>query len=258
MHLIQAIILGIVQGLTEFIPVSSSGHLIIAEHFLGITSGGLAFDVALHAGTLLALILIFGKDFWRYGKAALSGHGSEAKMGRLLILATVPAVLSGLLLEELVATSFRSVFMVSVNLIWVGIIMLAVERWASRNGTLEQISLKQAAIVGTAQALAIVPGISRSGSTIAAGRMAGLDRVAAARFSFLLSGPIIAGALLKQILGGGQLTGQYDIVMAGVLAAFVSGYIAIKFLLGYLSRYGLGIFAWYRIGLGVILLMVGL
>lgn len=258
MHLFQAIILGIVQGITEFIPVSSSGHLIIAERLLGVTQASLAFDVALHAGTLLALLIIFGRDFWRYGMAAIKGSGSDAKIGRLLILGTVPALLSGILLENLVETSLRSVMIVSFNLVWVGLVMLAVERWAVSRHNLEQVTTGQAALIGTAQALAVVPGISRSGSTIVAARFLGLDRVTAARFSFLLSGPIIAGALLKQVLGGAELAGQYDILAAGILAAFASGYLAIKFLLSYLSRYGLEVFAWYRIGLGIVLLVVGI
>lgn len=261
MSLLEAIILGIIQGLTEFIPVSSSGHLVLAHTLIG-DDGGLVFDVALHGGTLLALVIFFHRDLFRLIKSFFS-KSKDAKLAKLLILATIPAVIFGVALESYVESTFRSTKLVAFNLIFVALLMLLVERYSqklSQKTKLEDTSLKQALAVGFAQAAAIIPGVSRSGSTITTGLLMGMDRVAATRFAFLLGIPIMFGALLKTIADN-ALTGfggELDIFVVGVLSAFVSGMVAIKFLLKFLGRHSLDLFAYYRIGLGILVLALAL
>ena len=261
MTILQAIILGLVQGITEFIPVSSSGHLLLFHHLLGTAGNGLAFDVALHAGTLGALVLYFGKDLWLYLKS-LFVKSDKTGLTIMLIAATVPAAIIGYLLESAAESTFRSVRLVSINMLVFGLIMLAAEHYYKKrkaHSNLEQTTAKQAMYMGFAQALAVVPGVSRSGSTISAGLLAGLDRVAATRFSFLLGIPITAGAIFKVMIGSGTLhtiAQQQTIFLTGVLTAFVSGMFAIRFMLKYLSNHGLHIFAYYRIVLGISLILL--
>ncbi len=259
MSILEAILLGIVQGLTEFLPVSSSGHLILTEKLLGIRASSLAFDVALHAGTLMALIIFFRHDIARLIKA-VKHKTHEARIARLLLIATLPAVLVGLGLEGLVEDTFRSMVLVAVNLIFVAIFMLIAERQYGKRKDftkLNNIRTKQALVVGLAQALAIIPGVSRSGSTITAGLLGGMDRVSATRFSFLLGIPITFGALLKMLVGGegiSQVQNDATVFLAGICAALLSGIFAIRFLINFLSKYGLTIFAYYRIVLGIVVL----
>ncbi len=259
MTIFEAIILGIVQGLTEFIPVSSSGHLVIFHALFGIEENGLAFDVALHIGTLTALAIFFYKDLLLLAKGIL-GRNDHKGLAWLLVGATIPAVFMGVLLQDVAETSFRSAALVAVNLILVAFFMLAAEGYARRHyenkTTLLQTKVSQAAVIGVAQAVALVPGVSRSGITITAGVFAGLDRVSATRFSFLLAIPITLGAIVKIMSdGGGQaLSQQPSIFLAGILSALVSGLFAIRFLIRYLSKHDLTIFAYYRIVLGVCIL----
>lgn len=261
MSLLQAIILGIVQGLTEFIPVSSSGHLVLAHHFLNTNTNALAFDVALNIGTLAALFLFFGKDLLEYVHA-LFVKGPKTKLTYMLIAATVPAAVTGFLLESAAESSFRSAKLVSINLIVVGCIMLLAERFYTKHTShtkLEDISTKQALTMGFAQAAAVIPGVSRSGSTIMTGLFVGIDRVAATRFSFLLGIPIISGAVLKVMTEGSTvqaLGDQKDLFAVGIITAFLSGLVAIRFMLKYLSRHGLHAFAYYRITLGLVVLAI--
>lgn len=260
MNILEAVILGIIQGLTEFIPVSSSGHLVVTQDLFNIDAS-LAFDVALHGGSLLALFVFFHKDIVKLGMA-LFVKSPETRLAWLLALATIPAILAGVLLESRAETTFRSTNLVAINLMIAGLFMFGAEWYAGRRHKqitqLKNTSMRQALAIGIAQALAIVPGVSRSGSTITMGLFAGLDRIAATRFAFLLGIPIITGALLKTILGDGlgELQSQPGIVFAGALAAFVSGLFAIKFLISYLSKHSLAVFAWYRIALGVLILLV--
>jgi len=257
--IIEAIFLGIVQGVTEFVPVSSSGHLIIANELFNIESS-LVFDVALHGGTLLALAVFFYKDILRLVKALVI-KSEETRLAWLLAAATIPAVIVGVLLESSVESTFRSTNLVAINLIVAGLLMFVAEHYSKKlekTKKLEQISVKQALGVGAAQALAIIPGVSRSGSTITMGLLVGLDRVRATRFAFLLGMPIIAGAFFKTIIGEGMGDVQANpvIFLAGGLTAFVSGLFAIKFLLRYLSSHSLSAFAWYRVGLGLLVLLL--
>lgn len=259
MNFLQAIILGIIQGITEFIPISSSGHLVIAHEVLNINSS-LSFDVALHGGTLLALIVFFHRDIVRLAKA-LFVKTEETKLAWLLVLATIPAVIAGILLESSAESTFRSVRLVAINLIIAGLIMFAAEWFAAKRKQqtkLKKVSLLQAIGIGLAQALAIVPGVSRSGSTITMGLFVGMDRVAATRFAFLLGIPIITGAFIKTMLGDGmaQFQTQQGVYLVGGVAAFLSGLVAIKFLLKYLSGHSLALFAWYRLALGALVLLV--
>ncbi|MDZ7744536.1 MAG: undecaprenyl-diphosphatase UppP [Candidatus Saccharibacteria bacterium] len=260
MSIIEAIILGLIQGLTEFVPVSSSGHLLLIQDVFG-SEIGLTFDVALHIGTLLSLLLIFRRDIVELTKA-LFKRSEKTGLAILLAIATVPAVIAGTLLQEAAETTFRSPIIVAIMLILVGVLMLVAERWTVRHqnkNALEHVSWRQAVIIGTAQAIAIIPGTSRSGSTITAGLFAGLDRVTSTRFSFLLAIPVMLGATLKVMLSEysmGLVADTPGIFIIGVIVAFLTGLFAIRFLLSFLSRHSLATFAYYRMGLGGIVLLL--
>jgi undecaprenyl-diphosphatase len=208
MSIIQAIILGLIQGFTEFIPISSSGHLVLAHHALGVVNTGLAFDIALHFGTLIALLLYFWKDLWLLA-VSIFRKTEHTKLTWLLILATIPAAVIGFLLESAAESNFRSVRLVGTTMLGFGLIMLITEHFyqkQTKHAALDNITTRQALSMGFAQAAAVVPGVSRSGSTITMGLLAGLDRVAATRFSFLLGIPITAGAVIKVFTEGGWRT----------------------------------------------------
>ncbi len=261
MSIIEAIILGIIQGLTEFIPVSSSGHLLLAHELLGVNESGLAFDVALHIGTFFALIIFFHKDIYELILGIL-GKNERKKLAWIIVAATIPAVIGGVLLQDYAENAFRSPILVSINLIWVSLAMLAAERYAKsrkdKPTELDKTNLKQGIFIGIAQTIALIPGISRSGSTITAGIFAGLDRVSATRFSFLLAIPITFGAILKVMTDSdtiNQLGSQQGVFVVGIISAFLSGIFAIKFLIKYLSKHTLNIFAYYRLAIGLIALV---
>lgn len=261
MSLIQAFILGLVQGLTEFIPVSSSGHLVFLHHALGVSESGLAFDVALHAGTLIALLAYFRTDIaLLFG--SLFKKSDKTRLAYMLISATIPAAVLGYLLESAAESTFRSVRLVSGTMLVFGLIMLLAEWYYKKHKThlsLDQVGLKQAMTMGFAQALALVPGVSRSGSTITAGLFVGLDHVAATRFSFLLGIPITAGAVLKVFTQDGvvdQLKSDQAVFVVGVVTALISGLLAIRFMLKYLSKHGLHVFAYYRIALATLVILI--
>ncbi len=258
MTLLQAIILGAIQGFTEFIPISSSGHLVIAHSLLGLENGGLAFDVALHFGTLLALVTFFKNEIGRLSVAFFK-KSRETNLARMLALATLPAVVAGMLLENAAESAFRSIRLVSFNLLIVGIVMLLAERYSKKltKKDVYEVRSGQAIGIGVAQAAALVPGVSRSGATITAGLFSGLDRVSATRFSFLLGIPITFGAILKVFLDGNlvsNFSGQMDVVLTGVIMSFATGLFAIKFLLKFLAKNTLAIFAYYRIILALVIL----
>jgi undecaprenyl-diphosphatase len=259
MQLIDSIILGLVQGLTEFIPVSSSGHLILVGHFLNFQYSGLAFDTALDVGTLAALYAFFARDFWEIGRDFVLG-GPKRRLGLYLGLATIPGVIAGVLVQPYAETIFRDSRLVAINLIWVGIVMYLVDKYSNTKLNMGSVTLPRVMTVGLAQALALVPGISRSGITITIGRALGFDRVSATRLSFLLSAPIITGATLKVLVEPTNMQQMWTapwLYVAGIVSAAVSGFLAIKFLLKYLSKHGLAIFAAYRVAVGTLLLMVG-
>ncbi|HEU4878035.1 MAG TPA: undecaprenyl-diphosphatase UppP [Gemmatimonadaceae bacterium] len=253
----QAIILGLIQGLTEFLPISSSAHLSLTPVILGWKDPGLAFDVALHFGTLIAVLWYFRKQWVELIIAA----GGILKTRRIdtvdkkrvifLILATIPGAIGGLLLEEKAETVFRAPTLTAIALILMGILLWAVDRLSAQSRPLDKMRWVDALVIGLAQVVALVPGVSRSGSTITAGRFLNFDRQSAAIFSFLMSMPIIAAAVVlkgPEVLHEGGITTQ---VIAGVLAAAVSSWLAIAILLRYVSKHSYGIFALYRVVLGV-------
>jgi undecaprenyl-diphosphatase len=264
--LLQAIVVGIVQGLTEFLPVSSSAHLILVPRVLGWSDTFIlsaAFDATLHLGTLVALIAYFWRDLWRYLVAFLrlvrdrsvAGDG-DRKMALLLALSIIPGAILGVGLEGFVDTFFREQLLVVCGLLVVGAAILFVaERAARHTHQMEELTPRQALGIGLAQAFALFPGISRSGITISAGLFLGLKREAAARFSFLMSTPIIAGAglwKLRELIGGGAGTFDGAALIAGLIAAAISGLVAIWFLLAYLRRASTDVFGLYRVGAAIV------
>jgi undecaprenyl-diphosphatase len=256
MSTLQALILGLVQGLTEFLPVSSSGHLVLVPWWLGWENPGLAFDALLHWGTLLAVVLYFWRDWWEMLMALVRRVQRQPAQGKdhlflAILVGTIPAALLGFLLEDFFEGLFGQPATVAFFMIVTGFILLFAERWTQRHRQgrpMEKLSYLDALFVGVGQAMAIAPGISRSGSTIAAGLVRELDRATAARFSFLLGTPIIFGAGLLKLkdlveMGTGE-TGFLPLVV-GFLAAFISGMLAIRYLLRYLQHHTLNIFAYY-------------
>ncbi|MCS7039145.1 MAG: undecaprenyl-diphosphatase UppP [Anaerolineae bacterium] len=252
MSLLEAILLAIVQGVTEFLPISSSAHLVLVPWWLGWEAPGLAFDTVLHLGTLLAVVLYFWRDWWdlAVGLWPRSARRDPAQQRLLLalIVGTLPAAVVGYLFEDFFAAMFERPVGVAVGLILTGLLLILAERRRHGGLTLERIGWLDAFIVGLAQAVAIFPGISRSGITIAAGLGRGLERPAAARFSFLLSAPIIFGAGLFQlrelIATGFDTTGVLPVV-TGLVVAAVAGMLSIRYLLRYLQRRTLYAFTGY-------------
>lgn len=258
--MLKAIALGLVQGLTEFIPVSSSGHLILVGHVLNFPESSLAFDVALHIGTLVALLAVFSREFIKLARSIFD-KTTKTKLAWLVVIATIPGALIGALLEGKVETVFRSTRLVAIDLIAMAVVMLIADRIASHRRKLETMGKGDALALGLAQGLAVIPGISRSGITITAGVLQGFDYVSATRFSFLMSAPIIAGAIVKVLLGGGvaaEISGHFGLFAAGIAASLLSGLWAIKFMLRYLENHGLKAFAYYRIALGLLVIISSL
>ncbi|MEX0909482.1 MAG: undecaprenyl-diphosphatase UppP, partial [Gemmatimonadaceae bacterium] len=253
MTVLQALILGIIQGFTELLPISSSAHLALTPWLLGWPDSGLAFDVALHLGTLIAIVAYFHEEWRRLFLAALSlakkrrVDTPEEKRVIFLVLATIPAGIAGVLLEDAAETVFRSPVIIATNLIVLGIILWAVDRFMSRERGMESLGWKGALFVGLAQCLALVPGVSRSGSTITAGRALKLTRESAAVFSFLLSMPITLAAVLFKLPDAVRQAESIVPLAVGVVAAAVSAWVAIAVLLRYVARRSYGIFAVYRV-----------
>lgn len=251
MGVLTAVALGLAQGLTEFLPVSSSGHLVILGHFFGLREAGVAFDVFLHLATVLAVGVYFRTDL-----LLLLG---DRRRVLLLLLATLPAGVAGLLLEDLFTRLFSSVTATGVALLGTGFVLWGAERLSAgyrRRHPLERMSAADAWWIGVGQAVAIIPGLSRSGTTIATGLVRGLDRESAARFSFLLSIPVILGAGVLQLrhLTIGSFSEAAPLA-AGFAAAFLSGLAAIHILLGVVRRAKLTVFSWYVWGLGAFTLL---
>lgn len=248
--MLQAIVLGIIQGVTEFLPVSSTAHLILFPWFFkwGGEVDSLTFDIALHAGTLLALLLCFWRDWMEL-------IARRQRLFGLIVLGSVPAGIVGFLLNDFAEKHLRSPLLISFTLIAVGLLMLASER-RFKYRTLEKIGLGDAIVIGVSQALAVIPGVSRSGITICAGLFRGFEREAAARFSFLLSTPIIAGATLlhfkKAFLG--HESHDIKLFTVGLAASFITGFLAIKFLLNFLKRHPLNVFVYYRFALAAVII----
>jgi undecaprenyl-diphosphatase len=255
-------VLGIVQGLTEFLPISSSAHLILVPRVLGWRDLGLQFDVAIHLGTLAALLIYFRADWVRLARGLLGGSGkavpAERRLALAIVLGCVPAVIAGVKLEEWAEDTLRNSHLIAITMILMGLAMGAADRLGKRVRSLESLSWLDALWIGCAQALALVPGVSRSGVTLTAGMALGFRRDDAARFSFLLSAPITAGAALyelRHVLTGGLPPHERLVFGAGILASGLVGYLAIAFLLSYLRRGNLLIFVLYRLLLGALILL---
>lgn len=268
MTLLQAILLGIVQGLTEFIPVSSSGHLVLVPHLLGWEfdhSQAFVFDVLVQWGTLFAVFLYYRKDltiialdFFRTLIKGTPFSTENSRMGWYLILATIPAVIVGLLCKDLIKSAFSNAKVTGFFLLLTAALLIIAEIAGKRNRSTKEITWLDSLWIGCAQVLALLPGVSRSGSTIAGGMIRNLDRSSAARFSFLMSVPVMLGAglLAFKDLFAMQATGDFLLSLGvGFIAALVSGYMAIHWLIAYLNKHSLYIFAAYCSLLGVTILL---
>lgn len=263
--MIDIIILGIIQGIAEFLPISSSAHLIIFRDIFGIgTNIGseieLAFDLALHFGTLLAIIIYFFNDLFKILLDGLT-KGTKTKNGRLfwyLIIATIPAGIVGVLFEDVFDTFFRKqLWLIAIALIVMGIIIYMVDKKSKIRFDIKEMKWYQALIVGCAQVFALIPGFSRSGTTITASRALGLDREDSAKFSFYLSVPVVAGATLLTLIKGETLTIISENLMIfgiGILISFITGLLCISFLLKYIRNNDFKAFMIYRIILGILVL----
>lgn len=265
MSLFEAIVLGIVQGLTEFLPISSSGHLRIVPAIAGWDDPGAAFTAVIQLGTMAAVVLYFRNDLLRIARTWLASlrdpslrRERDARLGWYLILATIPISLLGLAFSNQIENGVRDLYLIAIMLIVFGIVLLLAERVSRRERDLDTISGRDAVVVGFAQALALIPGVSRSGATISAGLLLGFDRVAAARFSFLLSIPavVLSGLYeMKDVINGSAegSVGVGPTAVATVLA-FVTGYISIAFLLRFLTTHTTNVFVAYRVAIGAIVL----
>jgi undecaprenyl-diphosphatase len=264
----QALVMGIVQGLTEFLPISSSGHLLLVPYLFGWDDPfieSLAFSVVLHGGTLLALLVYF-RDEWRRlipaGLATIRDRSfrddPDRRLAWLIAIATIPAVIAALLFNDLIEETIRQAWLVAVTLVIGGVILWLADRFGPRTHRLEGLTFRGATGIGVAQALALIPGVSRSGISMSAALFAGLDRADAARFSFLMATPITAMAVAYEGLKlvRGEVVGAEPIpLLVGVIAAFVSGILAITVLLRYLRTNSFTIFVVYRFVLAAIVLV---
>ena len=253
MNYLLAILAGVLQGLTEFLPISSTGHLIIFENIFRISQKdfGLAFDASLHLGSLLAVLIFFYKDY-------LKIFNFKNKLFVKLVAGTIPAVLFGLIFESAVESSLRQIWVVALGLILFSLVIVLAENYGKRTRRRENISIKDSLVIGVFQALAVIPGVSRSGSTISAGLFLNLTREEAAKFAFILSGPVIAGAGAKkffEVVSTSALRGSdLNFFLIGMATSAVFGYLTIKYFLKYLSTRTLYPFVFYRVAIGLILL----
>jgi undecaprenyl-diphosphatase len=269
MNILQATILGIVQGLTEFVPVSSTAHLILVPWLLGWTfdpTAAFAFDVLVQLGTLVAVIVYFWKDLWGIAQAFIRGllqrkpfESAESRLGWLILVATVPALILGLLLKKFFEGLHSQPVIVATILLAAATLLFASERIGRRTRALDSLTWLDALIIGSAQALALLPGVSRSAATISGGLARDLERPAAARFSFMMSIPIMLAAsavAIKDLLELPNFTAYLPPLALGFITAAIVGYAAIHWLLGYLSKRSLNVFAWYRIAAGILCLVI--
>jgi len=264
-EIIKAIVLGIVQGLTEFLPISSTAHLRIVPALFGWEDPGAAYSAVIQIGTMLAVVIYFFKDLLKISSKVVMNLKNkkfitdyESKLGWYIIIGTIPIIIFGLLLENLIENEFRSLYVISFSLIFFAIILGIAEKLSKKNLDLKDITLGRALIVGFAQALALIPGASRSGVTITGGLFAGFNREAAARFSFLLSVPaVLLSGLYEFYKILPLLTDQsaLSLIVASV-TSFLSGILAIELLLRYLRTHSTFVFVWYRIALGILLLVL--
>jgi undecaprenyl-diphosphatase len=263
----EAIVLGIVQGVTEFLPISSTAHLRIVPAFAGWEDPGAAFTAVTQLGTMSAVLLYFRADLWRITRAwtrSLRDRAArrelDARLGWYILLGTIPIGVFGLAFKDQIETGARDLYIIGTALIVLGLVLLVAEKVGTRERSIEQITTRDGVALGFAQALALIPGVSRSGATITAGLFLGLDRESAARFSFLLSVPavVLSGLLeLGSIASGeeGENVGTAALVIA-TFFAFISGYAAIALLLRYLATHSTVVFVVYRVVLGTLVLVL--
>ena len=268
MDWLQALVLGIVQGLSEFLPISSTAHLRIVPHLLDWPDPGTEFSAVIQLGTLVAVILYFRRDVWQLSTAAIQSllkrellGTTESLMAWSIAAGTIPVVVLGLGFKDFIKNEARELWVIGTALIVLAIFLYLAERLSPRNRDIKQLSFLQIQWIGLTQALALIPGCSRSGSTIMGGLMVGLNREAAARFSFLLGLPAIFGSglyELKELIELGVSSDGYLNLAVGISAAFVTGYLSIEFLLRFLRNHGTLVFVIYRIviGTGILLFLV--
>ena len=254
---LAALILGLVQGLTEFLPVSSTAHLILVSDVLKLDPErfGLTFDVALHLGTALAVLLYFAGTWIALLVDVLRGRW---RLPLVIIVGTVPAAIAGALFESTVSSSLRGAVVIAIGLLVGSALFIVAERLGTQRRRFERLTLVDAIVVGVAQAIALIPGISRSGITISAGLLRGVERPDATRFAFLLATPVILGAGAKTLLDARKLSGltaQLDIVAIGFAVSFLSGLAAVAFMVQYLRGHSLNIFVVYRVALAAVILV---
>ena len=266
MSFIEIFILGFIQGVAEFLPISSSAHLIIFRDLFGIGAGmshdmELTFDIALHFGTLLAIFVFFFKDFVKMiSKGFTKGvKDDDGKILWFLVAATVPAAIVGVLFEDVIENVVRSKYVViALALAVMGIIIFLADKYSKQTKDIKKMTLKDAIIIGCSQVFALIPGFSRSGTTIAAGRVLGLDRESAAKFSFFLSAPVVLGAVVLQLFKGSVISvivANIGTFILGILVSFIIGILCIKYLLKYLQKHNFKIFMIYRVVLALVVLV---
>jgi undecaprenyl-diphosphatase len=259
---VQAIVLGIVQGLTEYLPISSTAHLRIVPAFMGWEDPGAAFTAVTQLGTMAAVLLYFRADLWRIARTwtaslwrpELRGE-LDARMGWYIILGTIPIAIFGFVFADQIESSARDLYLIGTTLIVLGLVLLLAERVGKRERSVEDIKRRDGIVIGCTQALALVPGVSRSGATITAGLFLGFDRASAARYSFLLSVPavVISGLFELREIGDGEGAG-FGATLLATIAAFIVGYASIAFLLRWLAHHSTAVFVAYRVALGVLVL----
>jgi undecaprenyl-diphosphatase len=260
---VQAIVLGIVQGLTEFLPVSSTGHLRIVPAFFGWDDPGAAFTAVTQLGTMAAVLVYFRRDLWNIALAWVRSvwarerapQDADARLGWYIILGTIPIAIFGFAFKDPIENEFRTLELIGTTLVVFSFVMLGAESASKRDRQLSDLTRRDGLIIGFAQALALVPGISRSGATISAGLFLNFDRTTAARYSFLLSVPavVLSGLFELRHIGEGGGAPAGATALATVLA-FVVGYLSIAFLLRYLVRHSIGVFAAYRVIVGAVVI----
>ncbi len=263
MTVFQVVVLAIVQGLTEFLPISSSGHLVLVPVFFGWVDQGLAFDVAVHFGSLLAVLLFFRKDILALLRGGIQVLGAnvesiESRLALGIALGTIPAALAGLALAGWIEANLRSPAVIVFTLSGYAILMILADRLGRRTRAISSITIKEAVLIGIAQALALVPGTSRSGITITAAMALGFERQDAARFSFLLAVPVILLATVFSLVGlvNSDATVAWGQLSIGVLVSGIVAYLSIEFFMRFVSRIGLIPFAIYRLALAAVILYV--
>lgn len=267
--LIKAVVLGILQGLTEFLPISSSAHLRIFPELFGWGDPGAAFTAVVQIGTELAVLIYFRKDIWRIGKAWVLAlfkpewRGSDdARMGWFIIVGSLPIVILGVLLKDIIERDFRNLWIIGTTLIVLGIVLGIADRIGPNTKKVDALTMRDAVLLGAAQAMALIPGVSRSGATISMGRFLGYEREAATRYAFLLAIPAVVGAGLFQLpeIPGGDNAYGWGPTLVGTIVSFLVGYAAIAWLLRYVSTRSYTPFVIYRVLLGsatLILLTAG-